>query len=718
MLRLCKKYFVVVFFTMVALAFAVFWAGDGNIYGTDDAFSIHRDESFINSTLYYWEDSRSYGNINTNFPRFLLKTTELILDNNWLTHVLFYTANISLALIFTSLLVQELTNRMRPRTTQKQRAIRELAKIFIPLFYVFAPFNYYYSFSDQTGYQWLVPFIPFFFYCSFKLYNSGNPYLWALVLGAGSLYFGPAMSQVTLLVLFLLSALLLIIFARQIRRQHIYAWLLVGLCWAWIMVPLVFSIGPSLQAANKGGVASNLIDNSSLYNTPVNSLTFSGYSPIRFMAQQPGVMLNREGVYYLTVFFTVFVLLLTCLILLYLGYRGRDRTVRTLGILYAFIFFFVSNISYGLTSKIPVIRNAFRNAFHKWEPYYGLIFAILLVLAVIEMVPLKRRWQTAGLLVIGLCIFAGPFLISSPIYRGGILKSYYVRIPSDYAAYYEKFGKSAEAGQKVLVLPINLYGTTFFTWVSSVEQLLLDQYTNESISSIRYMNQTSMAVSDDFNKAVIAKNSAEFVRYLEKYNISRVVYDGNIDWQYYSRLNAGDPNAVPEASYKVILDLLKERYDAIPLGELNVFNTNIQPRLIMADNTQLAYERISPVEYKISIPNGEAVTKIIFRESYDPNWLLIKAHAEPSGVPAILRGIMLAFTSQKIPAMHTSTDSYNEWMITGKNQEFSGDYVLFYLPQAYFYLGLIITTIGISSTASLCYLNRAKINTRGIQYGK
>lgn len=141
-----------------------------------------------------------------------------------------------------------------------------------------------------------------------------------------------------------------------------------------------------------------------------------------------------------------------------------------------------------------------------------------------------------------------------------------------------------------------------------------------------------------------------------------------------------------------------------------VYENPMAPSLVQTENNfPITFQKISPVEYKISMKGVQGPEKILFHENYQADWALFPASPD--------KGRVLSFFGDGIfDETHVMEDDFsNSWILDldtlkrfpgsyRQNQDGSVDIELiaYFKPQIYFYLGL--TTSAIAASGYLGYL--------------
>ncbi len=136
---------------------------------------------------------------------------------------------------------------------------------------------------------------------------------------------------------------------------------------------------------------------------------------------------------------------------------------------------------------------------------------------------------------------------------------------------------------------------------------------------------------------------------------------------------------------------------------------------------QLTFNEVNPTKYTIQVTNATKPFFLVFSESYDPQW---KAYVSSNNI--VLGNVIVsygnvqeatsgnAFTVQDISYLfsqplsdqyHFITNGYaNAWYIDPQQLHQGTDFTitLFFVPQAYYYVGVVITAIAIITCT--CYL--------------
>jgi len=193
----------------------------------------------------------------------------------------------------------------------------------------------------------------------------------------------------------------------------------------------------------------------------------------------------------------------------------------------------------------------------------------------------------------------------------------------------------------------------------------------------------------------------------EKYPIRYYIFRSDIK-------GAADDVTTPPKSFKLVfqnnLFRLYENPSALPL-------------LQTQNNLPVTFEKVSPVEYRIMLKGLQAPEKLFFHENYSKDWKLFPGRKERSSLSYFWNKEVLNDT-------HTRGESFfNAWVIdpASLKQTFPKDaykenpdgsmdveLTLYFKPQAYLYLGLIVSSLTLLGYLAYLWYARRKRRRKSV----
>lgn len=404
---------------------------------------------------------------------------------------------------------------------------------------------------------------------------------------------------------------------------------------------------------------------------------------------------------------------------------------------------------YILLGKIPGFV-LFRNAYDKFALGYSFVYAVLLTYCLILIE--KRFKPKSKLFKYVLVIFSLVTLINilpikstivSPLWTTkNIFKN--INIPDEYLDFMKDIKKTVSPTNNILSIP---YGLSLYTVIKDndsnnvyvgISPVVVFSGVND-ISG--YLSFNYLPDAEIVNKLIAERNYKELSKILYKHNINYVLVTKNV------------PSEVKK-SYLFISDVLKAQ-DKTFLNNitdkkiLTSKNGNYELYSTKINNTQISskgiiYKRINRVRYEISFKGVKGSQSLLFNDSYHPGWKLYltpqldfrctnkKLNKELAAAECIEKqelipvdDVMLLTQKQVFNNTHKENVSTNMWDINPEyikknygnnyyriNKDGTIDFnvTLYFLPQIYFYFGVVISTLTLLSLIFLTYKQNEKDN--------
>jgi hypothetical protein len=285
--------------------------------------------------------------------------------------------------------------------------------------------------------------------------------------------------------------------------------------------------------------------------------------------------------------------------------------------------------------------------------------------------------------------------------------------------------KSDKSKFKIFLLPVQYFAVFEWGKINANPEIIFDKslVVRQAGSSEEKSNKLTLKLYE----YLLAKDYESFESLANNLGIKYIVQRNDFDWQFYK-----DISQSPE----VIADVLSPYKRVAQFDKLDVYelNNDTKPN-IYSDNTQ--FQRINPTKFKININNIDEKQDISFLESFDKQWNLylnpINSNTKDCNViqeynnegknikecehtQKFFEGEELSYL-WKQPVFEDSHrlvyDYANQWTIDPEyikanfdksmykeNPDGSIDLelTLYFKPQSYFYLGIIIS----GTTLILC----------------
>jgi hypothetical protein len=368
-----------------------------------------------------------------------------------------------------------------------------------------------------------------------------------------------------------------------------------------------------------------------------------------------------------------------------------------------------------LLLKIPLFT-VYRSSDIKF-PYLVVLSLTIIICLALYSIKNKIRKKILLLLCLAIILFQGSPLIFGDIFGQNVK----ISIPVDWS---NLALISNKIDERILMLPKNFSPFDNYKWGYEGAWLLNNIISNSSISftmgygpSIQEKNFSNI---NEVYHALEKKNLEKFLNLLHKYNVNSILVRDDFDLNKNSNSTTSFGTDIDFYKKNNLNDLLSKSMHLIyKSGELTIYEVPDKyksPKLI-SDNLQ--FTQINPTKYQLTIKNSKKDQELSFLESFDKNWVLFKS--EDNLTPCIVKRVYnidqkriteckerkslfnikdLGYLFQKQIAddTHSTVFNYaNKWKLNSEpNIQDKKDIqlTLYYLPQAYFTLGLLTTALG------------------------
>lgn len=392
----------------------------------------------------------------------------------------------------------------------------------------------------------------------------------------------------------------------------------------------------------------------------------------------------------------------------------------------------------------------FRNAYDKFAIGFVFIYALLISFSLLIILRnFSQRWEKytyglVGLFAVVVVINAIPIktLVNRPLWT---TKDIYtvINIPDEYSNYLDVVKLNVDASSNILTIPF-----AFPAYSIIKDETSNNVYAGASpikpLTGINdfsgVMSFTPAAESDKFFQAVLNKNIADVNLFFRDHNIGYISVTNNIpDVVMKSYIFRRYPDQ--EIFNSQILTWLKSgvlgyQISTSAKGNYELYKTHVKTSELEYPN--LNFRKISPVKYAISIHNVADHQPLIFKDSFNLGWkIYLDRHPNLANcrntVDKLSTGIRVCdgenqlFDWDDVSYLWRNSMSFihssgakgidNEWIIDKQAFQDKGDtaYVqnpdgsidvemtLYFYPQLYFYIGILLSILGLLVLALLTY---------------
>jgi len=695
-----RTYWPFIVFLFISSFLSFIWLSQSQgVFGTDTVFSLYRHSNFIENSWYTFDINSSWGGFSNSFSRIFLMLFESLVQNNYIIQLIIF-----FFLIFSALLWSYLFSSIFIKDHKK-------LVLFCSLIYTFGPFQYYYIWKDQTGFQWFLAFLPAFLYSVYNLfYKKNNKYL--LTIWTISIIYGVAASTVFIVISFICMILLLIplIINEKKRTPIMLKFILILLIFSWILIPQLLSINDNLLASVLNTNPSRDFIFNSQWSTFDNLFFQTAYKILYTPYLNENFSVNSDAFYYKdNLFFKLISITFLVILLLGLLFLNKNDSAylpyRYLFLVYLFFLMISSNLflitKANLINQIPFLV-ALRNSFNKFAIPIGLVVSLLLGISLNKLLANRLNKHFFNfILVVFLIAWSYPFFVSSPIFRGNMSHpSYYIAIPKDYFEFANSPLNEATYPQKIIYLPFLYYNVGTFNWIRMDGDTPIRYFTSNSVLTLKKGNEQLTYVIEAFNDNLLKRNYSELTKMLDLYGVNYIIIDNNQDWILRESLYKTNKIIPSREDYKNLSDHLEGIYPKNDFGNITVFSisdrdSNIR---IFGENNYKVYKVLggSPTRYIIFIEGISKDVTLNLDQTFNTNWNIYLRNQNFINIlfidSLVENKIFQNFSnSWTIDSEYIKSHYSKEYYKENPDGSIDIELTLYFKPQSYFYISLIIS---------------------------
>jgi hypothetical protein len=400
-----------------------------------------------------------------------------------------------------------------------------------------------------------------------------------------------------------------------------------------------------------------------------------------------------------------------------------------------FIFFFILLSIFFIASYNPplgkiftyvydnfALMKIFRESHNKFYPI--LLLSIFIFITINIKVNKRAYYVIVSLLIINITSFVYVIRIHTCYSREAFFK-----IPPEYF----EISDSVYGQDRVLIIPSHAMNQLFSFGLygkNPLDYLIDNPVVNISwVLESNYNRKATLDVLNQFNPDKLTSffllregKPSYDIDILKRYGIKYLFLDSNV---------IGNP-AFTSEDFKLLSEKFSdnEHYNLISeSGSLTLYEV-VGAEDSYFDTDLVSYTSINPTKYIVEMTAEDDKEELIFKQSYDKNWKMYPIDSE-TNIDQIknnfLNDILLITKKDVQSENHISNDYYlNQWNIdlesykeeTGVNYVINNQdgsktikFILYYKPQSYLYITLIIS--GLSFVSALGYLIFMPIKKRG-----
>lgn len=431
------------------------------------------------------------------------------------------------------------------------------------------------------------------------------------------------------------------------------------------------------------------------------------------------------------------------IIVLFLGILKYKQALKDDKIQKAFIFFFASFIValYLFTVNIGFLKDifllfgyipgfaVFRNFTDKFALGYIFVYSSFLALCLYVVKKSISQYKllfTITVMVVLINFIPVKTVISSPLWT---TKSIYttVTLPQEYLSFAEKVKLSVPNTSNIIQFPQNIAAYSVIVEGNGknayigVSPLKFFTGVNDLTGGFSYPPPISKKIKD----LIVKKDYKGLLDILEQINTGYLIATYNIPDEI-NKSYLFDSAYLPFQNKNLIHAIVDRELVRSNNGSYVLFKLKNSPHLFKS-SAEISYKKINPVKYEIKISNLKGKKDLLFFETYHPGWKLYTTKGTESN--SLFSNVTDVFKFIQMPIYDNSHNELvpygNKWTIdssevknktsqvfyeSNKDGTINMKMTLYFLPQVYFYLGMVITVLCLSIGGLFLFIKKNDFN--------
>ncbi len=373
----------------------------------------------------------------------------------------------------------------------------------------------------------------------------------------------------------------------------------------------------------------------------------------------------------------------------------------------------------------------FRNFYDKFAMGYVFLYALIITFCLlIIMRKFKNYYKFINLLILIVIIinfFPARQIINAPLWTtNNVYRN--VDLSREYLSLIEFIKTNIQPTSNILSFPFNIASyaiinenksNNYYIGTSPVKIL---SGVNDLSGSFSFPS----SASKEINNLILKRDYVGLNSFLQKYNINYILYTKNIPEQI-KKSYLFEKESLIKQDKDLIEAITRERVYISPNGNYEIYSTRITSSLFNSKN--LSFQKINPTKYKLVVKNLKSKQDLIFLESYHSGWRLFPVENAYFNIGNEKKffekdELFFFFREPLFDDTHSEYESYgNKWILDSslikskfnksfykQNKDGSIDLemIMYFRPQLYFYLGVVMTLITLITSAIFLLRNTKK----------
>lgn len=369
----------------------------------------------------------------------------------------------------------------------------------------------------------------------------------------------------------------------------------------------------------------------------------------------------------------------------------------------------------------------FRNFYDKFAMGYVFLYALIITFCLLIIRrKFKDYYKFINLLILTIIIinfFPAHQIINAPLWTtNNIYRN--VGLSREYLSLIEFIKTNIQPTSNVLSFPFNIASyaiinenksNNYYIGTSPVKIL-------SGVNDLSGSFSFPLGASKEISNLILKRDYKGLNRFLQKYNINYILYTKNIPEQI-KKSYLFEKESLIKQDKDLVEAITKERIYISLNGNYEIYSTRATSSLFNSKN--LSFQKVNPTKYKLVVKNLKSKQDLVFLESYHSGWklYLVANSRYDMGVEQKFfekNELFAPFRRPVFEENHNEYGSYgNKWILDSslikskfnksfyrQNKDGSIDLemIMYFRPQLYFYLGVVMTLITL--TTSIIFLLR------------
>lgn len=726
---------------IIFILFLPYYIFEGKLYlGGDDSKLMYSYPFEFLKNLSFFSWSRFSSVSGNDFPQFRIpfllaaSVIEITVKNRLFLNYLIF--SLPLAVGFISF--QYMVRGFFKDSHKMESVIGGLLYIFSPIILVNQLANFYSA-------VWLLPLIPITIYFLTKYLRTSNViYILLNIIFCTFFSFGLASIPWVLGVLFpvIISLLFLQIFFKNVReylKKIIIFFFFLTLSQSYWLLPFMFAafnsqknnLGEKILAYSYNGFSQTVF--STATGTIIYPLLNLFHRQIAFDYQWPlkNIFIN----YYdkIFIFNVVFVLIIFFGIFNFKSYLSfKEKRIFLLVLIIFIISLFLFTVNIGPLENVFLFLGnipgfvMFRNFYDKFALAFNTFYSILLTFSLVMIGRKFLRYRVIIFILVFILVIINMIpikeIINHSLWTTKNINTNVI-LSKEYLNFASKLEKEIQPTSNILSLPFNSGSHAFIKEDNSnnsyvgTSPLIVFTGINDFSGDLSFHSQDTAR----FNEYLDKGDFKSLNKFFNEFNINYVLNTKNIPTEIKNSYLLTNKD-LKKQGQKFISSITDKKIIESEKGNYELYSVKNQQPLLLLNN--IRYERISPIAYKIYINNLSGKKELVFKDAFNDGWkLYLDNYKKPCQSLKIYTGnigecaskntfldgneIKYLITQSVFEKSHNTYGVYgNKWILdadylknkidkkyytVNKDGSVNFDLTLYFYPQLYFYIGLVIS---------------------------